>query len=268
MNSSTPVGAVAPFAAQITPAGLNGAEGNPIVIRAMPGCHAQIDGWFNISSASANYVRFQDLDVGMISYTNRATGLSSGNGYWYWADCKLDGKSSEEYNLDQCAFNSVSPYPTGIEIVNCDIHDCGNCGISGGFGMVYGCIFQHNGFFNNDSETTEIAAKGHGFYYQGKSGMDYCYLRNCISTANCKLGGQANGTGGGGANYMNMLWDGLISYNNGTIAGGTQMSGGNDMYRSYEFDFASESDGDTLVDDGVVNCITSATGSRMARILP
>jgi hypothetical protein len=209
---------------------LNGAAGNPIVIRALPGARATLNGYIDLaSSTSCSYIRWQDLEVCNLYTKDRLDHLKGSQRiaatFASGAFFTKEGNTTVDLNVSGINVSS-GPTVRGMEYVNCIVHDNLNCGIGDGpraIGTtVYGCLIYHNGFEGWGPLFNSNQAHGHGIYAQNANNGYGKTFKNVISVGNSKEGCQFNGTGDF---YNNYEISGCTFYQNGHICPSDKGSG-------------------------------------------
>jgi hypothetical protein len=126
---------------------VQGAPGNPITFRQMPGERARVDGSLNFFESSG-YVILRDFEL-YNSDTNRAS-----------------SQTGVGFNVtDIKAISGIASYSPNLSFINLIVHDQTRHGFYLGYfatnNLVYGCVIYNNGWVSPDN------AEGHAFYVRG-----------------------------------------------------------------------------------------------------
>ena len=151
VNPTNGQGQVA-FACTIT-----GSSTRPIIVRAAPGQHVTLDGadsqQYDILRISGSYVWVQGLEI-FSSSPNRYS--PSGGSF----------PPVSEIQRGYCLAVSQTPFPVGVKVINCILHDgFGGFDAWGTAGTeLYGCLLYNNGWLASDKN------HGHNIYIQNVAG--------------------------------------------------------------------------------------------------
>jgi parallel beta-helix repeat protein len=129
---------------------IQGAPGQPITFRPMPGQRVGVDGSLSFFG-SAGYVVLRDFEL-FSSDTNRASTETN------------VGFNPTDINI----IPGISSYSPNLSFINLVVHDETRHGIyisqAASNNLVYGCVIYNNGWRSPDN------AEGHGIYVQGTNG--------------------------------------------------------------------------------------------------
>ena len=169
---------------------LNGAQGNPIIVRQYPGERAVLD---NVGGT-------KEFGLNM-----------SGSYTWFWG-LEVRNTSSSTWNITGVAMGGP-----GQKLINMIIHDNLATGVTS-FSVaadaeVYGCLIYFNG-----RETEDPTNRGYGIYTQNDAGRVKTFKENIIPYS-WGFGVHAYTEGN---RIDNFLWEGNVIYNSGILWRGTQ----------------------------------------------
>jgi hypothetical protein len=173
---------------------IQGAAGQPITFRQMPGERARIDGAINFFDSSG-YVVLQDLDL-YSSDTNRASS-QTGVGFNV-TDIKI--------------IPGIAVYSPNLSFINLTVHDQTRHGFYISYfasnTLIYGCVVYNNGWLSPDN------AEGHGLYVRGGHGTrevsENIVFNNSGASMHCY-------DIASGARLSGLTLDGNVAFNAGAI---------------------------------------------------
>lgn len=127
-----------------------GAPGQPIIFREVPGQQARVDGSLTFYGSSGNVV-LRNFEM-FSSDTNRAS-----------------SQTNAGFNpTDITNITAISSYVPNMSFINLVVHDATREGFyvsqQGSNDLIYGCVIYNNGWYSPDN------AEGHGVYVQGADG--------------------------------------------------------------------------------------------------
>jgi Right handed beta helix region len=210
---------------------LTGTASAPIIVRQYPAQRATVDGRFEVDGGYTWYWGFE------IMYSDPQR-LSSQTGPWP-TDLPRE-------------FRQVDVEAPGTRLINLAIHDVGEIGVwaDASDAVVYGCVIYNNGWFAPDR------GHGHGIYTQNQAGTKT--IEDNVIFNQFGKGIQAYGSD---AYVDNYVFQGNVSFNNGSLAGGRDQNylvggttnGSHNIVFTHNYSFIDQEDTGQRFGDGPAN---------------
>ena len=197
---------------------ITGSSSRPVIVRAAPGQHVMLDGadsqQYDILRISGSYVWVWGLEI-FSSSPNRYS--PSGGSF----------PPVSEIQRGYCLAVSQTPFPVGVKVINCILHDgFGGFDAWGTAGTeLYGCLLYNNGWLASDKP------HGHNIYIQNVAGSQR-ESNACINWGGFEQLVQAYGT----HNTDDFSFDQNISFapvDGGFLVGGALPSNNLSITNSY-----------------------------------